>query len=98
MAITRIIETTETGELNLSAELVGSVPPHTRFLVRREGDALIVQPEDPAAVRRAQAAGRLLEMTASLPPGEEPPMDEINDEIHAYRRERDEQARAEDRP
>lgn len=86
--MTAIVEVSESGELALPADVVGPLPPHTRFTVRRDGETIIVEPEDAQLARRTRAAERLLEMTESLPIGEEPPLGEINQEIHQYRRER----------
>src|SRR5438874_2478006 len=87
-SMTAIVEVNESGELSLPADVVGPLPARTRFTVRREGETIIVEPEDAQAARRARAAERLLKMTESLPPSEEPPLEEINQEIDQYRRER----------
>ncbi len=50
----QVIETDEQGQLVITAELLGSAQPHTRYKVETLGTKLVVEPE-PAAEQRRQA-------------------------------------------
>ncbi len=50
----QVIETDEQGQLVITAELLGSVQPHSRYKVEAIGTRLVVEP-DPAAEQRRQA-------------------------------------------